>query len=259
MNVFHKTLTVGFLAAVSFAPAAHAEKFFGGSSISILHSDEYQGFGRQDIERTVFTFENVTVHNWGGTFFFIDRDQNQGSNEGVSPFGENTGDDVYGEFSPTLSGSWLTGQDLSFGPVKDVFLAGTYEFGGGLEANNYLTGFGLAWDVPGFQYFNTAFYYVTNDTASDDQQVTVTWAYPFSVGPALFLIDGYIDWSSASSTNQSELQIVPQVKLDVSNFWGEPGVLYAGIEYQHWNNKFGAADEDIATQDSISALVKFHF
>ena len=258
MNVLRKTLTVGCLAAASFAPAAHAEKFFGGSSISILHSDQYQGVefdaggnGGKDIEATFFTFENATAHNWGGTFFFMDRDQSQGSDEGT--------DDVYGEFSSTLNTSWLTGQDMNFGPVKDVFLAGTYEFGGGNETNNYLTGFGFAWDVPGFMYFKTAFYYVTNEQVDDDLQLTVTWGAPFSVGPALFLIDGYIKWSSAEADHKSEFQFTPQIKLDVSNFWGEPGVLYAGVEYHYWNNKFGLGENLVDTQSSVSALMKFHF
>ncbi|MBC7193787.1 outer membrane protein OmpK [Marinobacter sp.] len=252
MNAFRKTLIAGCIVTASFAPMAHAEKFFGSSSVSILHSDQYQGFGGEEYEATYFTFENATVHNWGGTFFFIDRDQGQGSAEGA--------DNVYGEFAPTLSGSWLTGSELSFGPVKDVFLAGQYEFGGGTQVNNYMGGFGLAWNVPGFIYLNTAFYYVDNEQISDDLQMTVTWGYPFEVGPARFLIDGYIDWSTAEDDHASEFQFTPQVKLDVSNFWGEPGVLYAGVEYQYWNNKFGVGDDNVLdTQSSVSALVKFHF
>ncbi|GGY73285.1 outer membrane protein OmpK [Marinobacter zhanjiangensis] len=251
MNAFRKTLIAGCVAAASFAPAAHAEKFFGSSSISVLHSDQYQGFGPTEYEATYFTFENVTAHNWGGTFFFIDSDQGQGSAQ--------DSDNVYGEFAPTLNGSWLTGSDLSYGPIKDVFLAGQYEFGGGTEVNNYMGGFGLAWNVPGFQYFNTAFYYVDNEQINDDLQMTVTWGAPFEVGPARFLIDGYIDWSTAEADHESEFQFTPQIKLDVSNFWGEPGVLYAGVEYQYWNNKFGLGDEVMDTQSSVSALVKFHF
>ena len=35
--------------------------------------------------------------------------------------------------------------------------------------------------------------------------------------------------------------------------------LYAGIEYQYWNNKFGLGDTLMDDQSSVSALVKFHF
>lgn len=95
--------------------------------------------------------------------------------------------------------------------------------------------------------------------SSDDWQLTLTWGVPFSVGPALFLVDGYIDWSTAAADHKSEFQFTPQIKLDVGNFWGKPGVLYAGIEYQYWNNKYGLGDEDMDTQSSVSALVKYHF
>ena len=258
MNVFRNRLIVGCVAAVSISPAAHAEKFFGGSSISILHSTQYQGVefdpggdGGREYEATYFTFENATAHDWGSTFLFFDRDQPHGDLEGT--------DEVYGEFAPNVSGSWMTGQDLSLGPVKDVTLASQYEFGGGTEANNYMTGLGLVWDVPAFNYFNTAFYYVNNSEISDDLQMTVTWAVPFNVGGALFLVDGYLDWSTEASDHESELQFTPQIKLDVGNFMGNPGVLYAGVEYQYWNNKYGLDDTLIDTQSSVSALVKFHF
>ena len=258
MKAFSKILIAGCVAAASFAPAAQAEKFFGSSSISILHSDQYQGVqfdaGGNDgfeYEATYFTFENATAHNWGSTFFFIDRDQGQGDVEGS--------DNVYGEFAPTLSTSWLTGADMSFGPVKDVTLGAQYEFGGSTQVNNYMGGLGLAWDLPGFMYFNTSVYYVDNDQVSDDYQLTVTWGAPLEMGSALFLIDGYIDWSTAESDHKSEFQFVPQIKLDVSNFWGAPGVLYAGVEYQYWNNKYGLGDTLIDDQSSVSALVKFHF
>ncbi|MBZ2169339.1 MULTISPECIES: outer membrane protein OmpK [Marinobacter] len=257
MTAFRKTLIAGCVAA-AVAPSAYAEKYFGGSSISLLHSDQYQGVefdpagnGGKEVEATVFTFENATAHNWGGTFFFIDRTQGQGDIADE--------DETYGEFAPTLSGSWLTGADLSAGAVKDVFLGAQYEFGGSTEVDNYMAGVGLAWDLPGFLFFTTGFYYVDNEQISDDLQLTVAWAAPFAVGPARFLVDGYIDWSTAEDDHESEFQFVPQVKLDVSNFWGAPGVLYAGIEYQYWNNKYGLGDELIDTQSSISALAQFHF
>jgi nucleoside-specific outer membrane channel protein Tsx len=201
----------------------------------------------------VFTFENVTAHNWGDTFFFIDRYQVQGDSGNA--------DSTYGEFAPRLSLSWLSGQDLGFGPVNDVYLATQYEFDGGVEANNHMYGLGLGWDIPGFQYFNTNAYYVENNTAfdtPDDWQLTVTWGVPFELGSAAFLFDGFIDYSSGVSGAQSaDLHINPQFKLDLGHFTGEAGVLYAGIEYSYWRNKFGSPNID--TENAVSALVKFHF
>lgn len=252
MKLFHTSL-IAACACAALVPTAHAEKFFGDSSVSLLYSDDYEIFGSRQESATVFTFENATGHNWGDTFFFIDRYQVQG--------GSDSDDDTYGEFAPRLSLSWLTGQALAFGPVSDVLVATQYEFGGGVEANNYMYGLGLSWDIPGLQYFNTNAYYVDNNTVidtEDDWQLTATWGAPFNVGSALFVFDGYVDYSAGVSGGQSaELHINPQFKLDIGHFMGEPGMLLAGIEYSYWRNKYGSPAID--TENAVSALVKFHF
>lgn len=251
MTALRKTLLATCIAA-SFSPVAHAEKFFGGSSISLLYSDQYEAFGPSQRTDTVFTFENVTAHNWGGTFLFFDRNQGQGSNSGD--------DGIYGEFSPTLSLGWATGKDLGFGPIKDIHLAATYEYGGGTNVNNYLSGFGLKWDVPGFAYLSTNFLYANNEQTKNDLQLNVNWGLPFEVASAKFLFDGYIDWSSAESDHKSDFHFNPQFKLDVGDLvGGDAGVLYAGIEYSYWNNKYGLGDAVMDTESAVSALVKFHF
>ncbi|MFC6978308.1 outer membrane protein OmpK [Microbulbifer taiwanensis] len=160
-----------------------------------------------------------------------------------------------------MSLGWLTGSELKFGPIKDVLLAATYEYGGGADANNLLTGVGFSWDVPGLQYFDTNFYHVDNDDAfdtPDDWQTTITWGAPFEIGPARFLFDGFIDYSSGvGGAQKAELHVNPQFTLDIGHFSGNPGVMYAGIEYSHWRNKFGTSA--IETENAVSALVKFHF
>ncbi|MGM0767425.1 MAG: outer membrane protein OmpK [Pseudomonadota bacterium] len=254
MTVSSNAVLAGCLAA-ALAPSAYAEKFFSDSSISLLHSDSYENFGKQEVSETYFTFENATGHNWGSTFFFVDSYQGQSSVDGR--------DDIYGEFSPALSLSWLTGNEMSAGPIADVYLAGTYEFGGGVNANNYLYGAGLAWTVPGFSYFNTTVYYVDNNQDdpgnADDWQLTVTWATPFNIGASALLFDGFIDYSTAESDHEAEFHFNPQLKLDVGNYLGNPGVFYAGIEYSYWRNKFGAGSEVMDTESAVSALLKFHF
>ncbi|MGO1461550.1 MAG: outer membrane protein OmpK [Marinobacter sp.] len=254
MTLLKKSLVAACACATFASTSAHAEKFFGDSSISLLYSDQYEAFGGERDTATVFTFENATGHDWGDTFLFFDRFRGHGFSTG--------NDSIYGEFAPNLSLSWLTGQDLSFGPIKDVRLSGQYEYGGGdVNNNNLMYGLGLSWDVPGLVYFNTNFYYVDNDTefdTKDDWQATVTWKAPIEAGSALFVFDGYIDYSSAvSGDHAADFHFNPQLKLDIGNFTGNPGVLLAGIEYSYWRNKYGNTAFD--TENAISALVKFHF
>lgn len=254
MSLMKTSLAVAGAFALAASANVHAEKFFGDSSISLLYSDDYEAFGGARDTQTVFTFENATGHNWGDTFLFFDRARGHGSSAGK--------DEIYGEFAPNLSLSWLTGSDLSFGPIADVRLSGQYEYGGGAaNNNNLLYGVGLKWNVPGLTYFNTNFYYVDNDTAfdtKDDWQLTVTWGAPIEAGPALIVFDGYLDYSSAvSGDHAADLHFNPQLKLDIGNFIGNPGVLLAGIEYSYWRNKYGNKAFD--TESAISALIKFHF
>ena len=98
------------------------------------------------IQQTV-TFEHADAWKYGDNFFFLDRIFYNGKEDGN--VGPNT---YYGEFSPRLSFGKILDKDLSFGPIKDVLLAFTYEFGEG-DNESYLFGPGFDLNVPGFDYF----------------------------------------------------------------------------------------------------------
>jgi hypothetical protein len=74
--------------------------------------------------------------------------------QGDGNVGPNT---YYGEFSPRLSFGKIFDQKLEFGPIKDVLLAMTYEFGEG-DTESYLIGPGFDLAIPGFDYFQLNFY-----------------------------------------------------------------------------------------------------
>ncbi|XAW90053.1 outer membrane protein OmpK [Vibrio sp. CDRSL-10 TSBA] len=158
------------------------------------------------------------------------------------------------EFSPRLSLSNVSGTDLSFGPVKDVLLSGTWESGEGFD--NLLYGIGVSLDVPGFNYFNLNIYKADNDTSADDEQLTWTWGLPVTVAEEEFLWDGFLDWSSASETNKAEMNWTSQIKWNAGKHLGLTSPLYLGIEYSYWNNKFGIKN---ANERNASLLVKWHF
>lgn len=94
-----------------------------------------------------FTLEHASGWTWGDLFIFFDQINYNGKEDASN--GKNT---YYGEITPRLSFGKLTGADLSFGPVKDVLLAGTYEFGEG-DTEAYLLGPGFDLAIPGFDYF----------------------------------------------------------------------------------------------------------
>ena len=103
------------------------------------------------IQQTV-TFEHADAWKYGDNFFFLDRIFYNGKEDGN--VGPNT---YYGEFSPRLSFGKILDKDLSFGPIKDVLLAFTYEFGEG-DNESYLLGPAFDLNIPGFDYFQLNFY-----------------------------------------------------------------------------------------------------
>ncbi|GGO88363.1 ion channel protein Tsx [Marinobacterium nitratireducens] len=237
--------TVSALALVCALPLttpANAELIWSDFSLSYLHGEDYEVIA-PDGEMDTVTFEHASGHSWGDTFLFVDR---------LMPGKADS--ETYGEFSPRLSLSSVTDRSLSLGPVSDVLLAGTWEFGEGFD--NYLYGLGFAIDVPGFRYFNVNLYKASNDVWDNDEQLTLTWGYPFTLGTADFLIDGFLDWSSRSDSNASEMNFTPQLKWNAGKHLGLKQPLYVGIEYSHWNNKFGIQNRD---ERNASLLLKWHF
>lgn len=219
---------------------ASAEQIWSDFSLSYLYGEDYEVV--DDTQKTV-TVEHASGHNWGDTFFFVDW---QKSDDGDTS--------TYFEFSPRLSLGYVTGSDLSFGIVKDVYLAGTWESGAGFD--NYLTGVGFSFDLPGFQYANANFYYAKNDNTDNDLMTTLTWGVPFTLGNSDFLYDGFIDWSSAESDHAAETNFTSQLKWNAGKLIDTKAPLYVGIEYSHWSNKYGIKGAD---ERNPSLLLKWHF
>lgn len=235
-----KLATSAILAGSLIANPASAEMLWSNFSLSYLNGNQYEFTPTGAMQ--VITIEHASGHSWGDNFLFIDRTMPE---DGDSSF--------YGELSPRFSIGKITDNDLSFGPIKDVLVATTWEMGDGFD--NFLYGVGLAIDIPGFNYFNANLYAANNDTEADDEQLTLTWAYPFNVGSQEFLIDGFLDWSSASEDNKSEMNFTPQIKWNIGKTLGTSSPLYVGLEYAYWNNKYGSDTNERAG----SLLIKMHF
>ncbi|MBD1587355.1 outer membrane protein OmpK [Pseudomonas typographi] len=211
-----------------------------------------------------FTFEHADSWKYGDNFLFVDSIHYQGKKSDSA--GNNT---LYGEFSPRLSASKIFGQPIALGPVKDVLLAMTYEFGEG-DVESYLIGPGFDLNVPGFDYFQLNFYkrYSDGSRAGDNVwQITPVFSYTLPVGKSDILVDGYIDWVVGNDSNNhgdyhANLHVNPQIKYDLGKALnlGEKQ-LYVGIEYDYWENKYGIKDTDSfdTNQNTASFLLKVFF
>ena len=215
-------------------------------SLTGLYGENYE-LGTED--RTTLTAEYAAKLKYSDVFFFVDQQ-----------WDSNDKDNTYFEFAPRLSLGEVTGEDLSFGPVKDVLVATTWEHNAGhgenVEFNNFLYGVGFALDIPYTQYANVNFYRADNNNTDDDYQMTITYAVPFKLGSEDFLVDAFLDWSTAEKDHASELNWTSQYKWNVGKHISPETKLYVGVEHSVWNNKFGVKGAD---QNDVSALVKYHF
>ncbi len=265
-----RSLTTAALAAglILSGPTMAAPMLWQNNSLTYLYGNDFKI--DPDTQHTL-TFEHASGWTWGDVFMFVDYKWNESQDD------HDAGRTYYGEFSPRLSLGKVSGTDMSFGPIKDVLVAFTYERGED-EVQNYLLGPAVDLAVPGFDRFAINTYYRKPDgirnKASGQWQITPTWAMTVPVGNSDILFDGYIDWvvndagNEGSADYQSKnLHINPQVKYDLGKaVYQKAGQLYVGIEYDYWSDKYGI-DNDSALADILggtdqsawNAIVKVHF
>lgn len=260
MRTIHSLLLAGGLLATGTTLAGDLLQW-QTNSITYLYGKNFKV--NPQVQQT-FTFEHADGWKYGDNFIFFDRIFYNGKNDAGN--GPNT---YYGEITPRLSFGKILKRKLEFGPVKDVLLAMTYEFGEG-DTEAYLIGPGFDLAVPGFDWFQINFYHRTTDggrPGDDVWQITPVWSYTIPVGSSDVLIDGYMDWVvdndvNSRGTYQANLHFNPQVKYDLGKALklGEKQ-LYVGFEYDYWKNKYGIRDSAaFATdQNTASLLLKVHF
>ncbi|OAL77227.1 ion channel protein Tsx [Acinetobacter sp. SFB] len=237
-------------ALASTAALTQAAPIWQDFSVTGLYGENYEVV---DDQQTTMTVEYAAKVKYADVFFFVDR--LHGGNDHKS---------TYFELSPRLSLGEVTGQKLAFGPVKDVLVATTWEGNSedGNNFDNFLYGVGFDLDIPYTQYASVNFYRANNENNADDYQMTITYGIPFKLGSEDFLVDGFLDWSTAEKDSDptklhaSELNWTTQWKWNAGKHISPDTRLYLGIEHSVWNNKFGIPN---ANENNVSALVKYHF
>lgn len=236
---------IGLCAFLCFFSLSSVAANWRDTSLSLLYGENY-AVGHQ--YRNVQTFETGAGYDVGDYFFFVDRIDRAG-NEAT----------YYAELTPRLSISHFMNRDSHGGLIKEIFVASRFEYADATEEKNILLGFGLDLSVPGFNYLKFNAFHRNNDDYEDSELLMMVWAVPFSILGQDFLYDGFFDWYSAAEGFASSFNITSQlkyqIKLPIKNR------MYVGIEYSHWNNKFGikSTPEFNSNERNVSALLKFHF
>jgi nucleoside-specific outer membrane channel protein Tsx len=244
----HCAATLGLLFSLGVGAENNDLLLWQDNSLSALSGNHF----RVDPQRqNTLTFEHASGWTFGDLFLFIDSTHFKGQ----------PGSATYGEISPRLSLGKLRGQPLEFGPIRDVLLAATYEFGEG-PVQSLLLGPGFDLAVPGFKFFQLNFYQrlPQQHQAGRSWQITPVWSLPIA---ARVTFDGFMDYVVENDGNyQRNWHFNPQLKYDLGSHLGlNKGQVLAGIEYSYWHNKYGIADTPAfrTTQSVSSLLLQVHF
>lgn len=252
-NVYFKgifRLSGHIFAAACFLLSAAENARAGGSAnwsstnIQYLYGTQYE---LGDETRSIITLEHVNAWKYGDNFFFVDITNPDRK-------GTLTDTEYYGEISPRLSFSALSGRDLSFGMVKDLLFTSTAEIGQGFR--NYLYGLAVDLNIPNVPVAQIN-YYRRNEPGSGTElghQVTLVWLAPFDIGGTSLVFEGFFDYAWGNDPKEDNIITGPRLLLDVGKFFDAPGTLQAGVEYQIWRNKFGIKDVD---EDVAQVMVKW--
>lgn len=260
---------LGVVAACLAAPQVEAgSAVFSSTNIQYLYGTKYADFNSNfngfvhDDKASIITLEHVNAWKYGDNFFFVDITNPDREGDAFATTGKGKGS-FYAELSPRLSLSKITGKKLGVGIIQDFLVTSTLEIPQSPNEQTYLYGLAADLKLPAFQYFQVN-WYVRDAQASDlktGQQVTLVWGLPFKLGKADFTFEGFFDYawgedpkSGAVRTYQDNIVTAPRLLVDLGSFFGKPGDIQAGVEYQMWRNKFGIDGMD---EDVPQAMVKW--
>jgi nucleoside-specific outer membrane channel protein Tsx len=235
-----------------FCVSAQAE-VWSDTEVQYLHGSKYrEPFNPNDVTKDILTLQHAGGFAYGRNFFFVDflKSNDKDNNAG----------EIYGEWYTSFSLSKLSGTKMEGGPLRDVNLTFGINYGAkntGPNPRVFLPGVTVDLNVPGFAFFNVDLLaYIDNGNFKPNAatnvancgghktsyQITPAWKLPFSIGASKWSFEGFLDYIGSRGTCKTEVLTQPQLRLDVGNFWGKPETVFAGIEYQYWNNKFGVKD-----------------
>jgi len=170
---------------------------FETTNLQLLYSNNFKGdtfvYDTQDGKKTTVTFEHFRTFEYGDFYMFVDVMSGEKFDGSKS--------EVYTELDPRFSLSKLSGTELSFGIVKDVYIAA--QLNAGYDYNAYLGGLGVDLEIPGFNYFSLNIYYKT-ESVDDEDTFQITPAYATKEFYNIHF-EGFIDYTSRSINTQNQL------------------------------------------------------
>ena len=257
-------LTALALTVALNAPMVSAE-IWGNTEVQLQALGELERVGTGGTaDTTIITFQHAGGWEYGDNFFFMDYSRYSVNNDANFPVADSS--ELYGEWYSNFSLGAISGNDLSFGPVKDIGVVAGFNFAPEVDSAWVLPGVRFALDLPGFAFaqIDVTGYIHQGGGSADSPVFTVVdedssfmvdfaWAYPFKIGSTSWSIEGHLEYINGRTqvnnfgTTELESWILfqPQIRLDLGEVLGQKAQrLFVGIEYQYWKNKLGEKGTD---------------
>ena len=241
------------LLATTFAINSQAE-IWSSTEVHFSSGDFLDfGTGKESISTNIITLQHAGGHKYGDNFFFVDHSRIKDG-----------GTELYGEWYSNFSLGAITGNKMSFGPVKDVGVIAGFNFAPEIDSMWLLPGVRMALDLPGFAFANldmTYYNHVTTTPNAGEEEssymIDFNWAYPFKIAGTSWSLEGHmeyiagrdvVDVAGNKEAKEGWILAQPQLRFDLGEaIGGEAGNFFVGIEYQYWQNKLGVKDQDEST------------
>ncbi len=191
--------------------------------------------------KTTFTLEHFSANEIGSIYAFIDYavadDKFKYHDDGY---------DFYGEISPRISLSYLSNAELSYGILKDIYIAGEYNRGETTGYDAYLYGLGVDLDLYGFDNFGLNAYVKYQNIGEDTYQLT--GFYSSKIVDSNFYFTGYFDWTTLDFTTQNQF---------LYNFYTLNGApkMYVGVEWLVFDEKPSATNFNTHVKTNVAQIM----
>lgn len=212
--------------ALPFLPRTGAAQGYHAENVQLLRGTRFHdaatGSATRDGTMSTVTLESLAGWKYGDSFFFVDLASGDFAD---GPAGRHR---MYGEWSPRLSLSRITGRSLRLGPVADLLLAASVDRGGdGFAANS--VGIGTDLRIPGVQVAQLQLYRRKDNFNAATWQATAVWGSSVRTGAIAWRLAGFADVGGTDAG--TDVMTQPQLLLDLGAVRGRPGRVLAGVEW----------------------------
>lgn len=189
----------------------HFDKLIGSESVP-------------DGSMETITIEHVGGWDYGKNFFFVDL--TSGDFESGKEY------KVYAEWAPKLSFTKMSGSEVSWGIIKDVYMAGEINQGDDFRAINL--GMAVALELPSFSFFEVNVFTRKDNFNDRTMQLTLAWNSTFELLSVPLIFEGFLDYYGTDFG--TEIVSQPRLLLDGKVFSEKTKNLHVGTELYYYRS-----------------------